>query len=382
MGINMGVEQPLGRGLFGRRIRWFTPVERVVATGLLSSAKVTAISAASIVALATALVGAFVMRPGLSYALFLPLVVAAGLLLRGRLMIAVVAYVCLAFLLVAVVLGWSSLSDRLVSSVLAVAATVAIVLLINHARTRAGGLSQQVAATMLTDLRRRHAVQTHMPSLPSGWALDTAVLPAHGEAFCGDVVVGCEVKGKFNAAVLDVSGKGSTAASRAVLLGGAVSGLIGALEPGRVLPATNDYLVRQGWTDGFATATHVAVDLDTGDFCLGSAGHPAAVQFHAGTGRWEPLRTGAGVVLGILEDLDETDYPRLVGRLGHGDVLVLYSDGVVEHKDVDIAQGIDRMLGVADREITASLEGSARRICEMARAGESDDRTVVVLKRN
>lgn len=322
------------------------------------------------------------MRPGLSYALFVPLIVAAGLLLRGWWMVAVLSYVCLAFLVVAIVLGWSRLSDRFVSSALAIGATVAIVVLINRAWGRAGGLSQEVAATMLTDLRRRHAVQTHMPTLPANWTLDTAVLPAHGEAFCGDVVVGCEVKGIFNAAVLDVSGKGSTAASRAVLLGGAVSGLIGALEPGRVLPATNDYLVRQGWTDGFATATHVAVDLNSGDFCLGSAGHPAAVQFHAGTGRWEPLRTGAGVVLGILEDLDETDYPRLVGRLDHGDVLVLYSDGVVEHKDVDIAQGIDRMLGVADREITASLDGSARRICEMARAGETDDRTVVVLKRN
>ena len=51
--------------------------------------------------------------------------------------------------------------------------------------------------------------------------LEAEDLPAHGEAFCGDVVVGCEVKGIFNAAVLDVSGKGSTAASRAVLLGGA-----------------------------------------------------------------------------------------------------------------------------------------------------------------
>lgn len=378
----MGIEQPLPHGLFARRARWLAPVERIVAAEPRSSMRITGISAASIVVLTTGLVGVFAARPGMSYALFIPLIVAAGLLLRGRWMVAVLSYVCLAFLVVAIVLGWSRLSDRFVSSALAIGATVAIVVLINRAWGRTGGLSQEVAATMLTDLRRRHAVQTHMPTLPANWTLDTAVLPAHGETFCGDVVVGCEVKGIFNAAVLDVSGKGSTAASRAVLLGGAVSGLIGALEPGRVLPATNDYLVRQGWTDGFATATHVAVDLNSGDFCLGSAGHPAAVQFHAGTGRWEPLRTGAGVVLGILEDLDETDYPRLVGRLDHGDVLVLYSDGVVEHKDVDISQGIDRMLGVADREITASLDGSARRICEMARAGESDDRTVVVLKRN
>lgn len=378
----MGIEQPLPHGLLARRARWLAePVDSSVRR-TKSTPRVGVIAACALVLASTVLVGIFVVRPSLSYALFVPLVVAAGLMLRGRLMATVLAYICVSFVVVSVVLRTGEFSDRVVSSALALGATVAIVALINRMWGRTGGVTQEVAANMLTDLRRRHEVQTHMPTLPEQWTLDTAVLPAHGEAFCGDVVVGCEVKGIFNAAVLDVSGKGSTAASRAVLLGGAVSGLLGALEPDRVLPATNDYLVRQGWTDGFATATHVAVNLESGAFCLGSAGHPAAVQFHAGTGRWEPLRTGAGVVLGILEDLDEADYPRLEGRLDRGDVLVLYSDGVVEHKDVDISQGIDRMLGVADREITASLDGSARRICEMARAGESDDRTVVVLKRN
>ncbi len=377
----MGIEQPLPQGVFARPVRRFRAAgETRHFTGDVPG--LSRLAAGGVVLLTLALAAVFVARPNLSYALFLPLVVVAGAILRGRLLGAVLGFICLTFVIVALVLEGPRVTDRVVSSALALGATVAIAALVNRVWTRTGGLTQEVAATMLTDLRRRHAVQTHMPTLPATWTLDTAVMPAHGEAFCGDVVVGCEVDGVFNAAVLDVSGKGSTAASRAVLLGGAVSGLLGALEPGRVLPATNDYLVRQGWTDGFATATHVAVDLTSGEFCLGSAGHPAAVQFHAGTGRWEPLLTGAGVVLGILEKLDESDYPRLAGRLDRGDVLVLYSDGVVEHKDVDISQGIDRMLGVADREITASLDGSARRICEMARAGETDDRTVVVLKRN
>lgn len=377
----MGIESPLPHGVLSRPARGWVPPTRV--THLVGrNTRFAWAMAGVLVVCAVALVGVFALWPGLSYALFLPLAVSAGLLMRGRLMAVVLSFICLCFVVAVLLSRTGRLSDRIVSGAIALGATVAIAALIERVWGRTEGLSQEVASTMLADLRRRHAVQTHMPTLPADWTLDTAVMPAHGEAFCGDIVVGCEVRGVFNAAVLDVSGKGSTAASRAVLLGGAVSGLLGALEPDRVLPATNDYLVRQGWTDGFATATHVAVDLKTGDFCLGSAGHPAAVQFHAGTGRWEPLRTGTGVVLGILEDLGSDDYPRVLGRLDRGDVLVLYSDGVVEHKDVDINQGIDRMLGVADREITASLDGSARRICEMARAGDDDDRTVLVLKRN
>lgn len=376
----MGIEQSLSPGLSSRSMRWLLRRQRTAAPTFDLPRSAWIITAA-LVTIATFLVLLFEVRPNYSYALFLPPVLASGLMLSGRLMGVALAYCCLAFVLVAFILT-PDLTERAATSAIAIGVTAAIVAALDRTWTRSRGISHQVAATLLTDLRQRHEVQTHMPDLPPGWSLDSAVMPAHDEAFCGDVVVGCEVSGVFNAAVLDVSGKGSTAGSRAVLLGGAVSGLLGALEPSRVLPAINDYLVRQGWTDGFATATHVAVDLADGAFSLGSAGHPAAVQFHAGTGRWETMTTEAGVVLGIIDHLSERDYPRVRGQLLPGDILVLFSDGVVEHKDVDISQGIDRMLGHAEREISSSIVGSAKRICQTARAGETDDRTVVVLRRN
>ena len=376
----MGIEQSLSPGLSSRPMRWLLRRQRTAAPTFDLPRSAWIITAA-LVTIATFLVLLFEVRPDYSYALFLPPVLASGLMLSGRLMGIALAYCCLAFVLVAFILT-PDLTERAATSAIAIGVTAAVVAALDRTWTRSSGISHQVAATLLTDLRQRHEVQTHMPDLPPGWSLDSAVMPAHDEAFCGDVVVGCEVSGVFNAAVLDVSGKGSTAGSRAVLLGGAVSGLLGALEPSRVLPAINDYLVRQGWTDGFATATHVAVDLADGAFSLGSAGHPAAVQFHAGAGRWEAMTTEAGVVLGIIDHLTERDYPRVRGQLLPGDILVLFSDGVVEHKDVDISQGIDRMLGHAEREISSSIMGSAKRICRTARAGETDDRTVVVLRRN
>lgn len=377
----MGIEQSLPRGVAAARpLHWLISrhAPRHPDDGLRRQDVAALIC---ILAVSVALVAAFVRWPELSYSLFIPLVIAAGVLLRGRLLAGALVAIGLCFVLVAFAIA-DAVSTRGYSTAVAIVLSVVLMGVLDRVWSRSAGLPQQVASNLLSDLRRRHEVQTHMPELPRGWSLDAAVMPAHGEAFCGDVVVGCEVKGVFHAAVIDVSGKGSTAASRAVLLGGAVSGLLGALDPERVLPATNDYLVRQGWTDGFATATHVAVDLMSGEFSLGSAGHPAGVQFHAGTGRWEPLRTESGMVLGIVDHLDERDYPRVRGRLDHGDVLVLFSDGVVEHKDVDIAQGIDRMLGVAEQQVSRDLEGSARRICDTARAGEDDDRTVLVLRRD
>ena len=61
--------------------------------------------------------------------------------------------------------------------------------------------------------------------------------------------------------VVDVSGKGEGAGTRALLLSGAFGGLLGALPPGEFLPAANDYLLRQDWDEGFATAVHLSLDV-------------------------------------------------------------------------------------------------------------------------
>ena len=48
----------------------------------------------------------------------------------------------------------------------------------------------------------------------------------------------------------------------------------------------------------FATAVHLAVDLRTGTYVLGSAGHPPAGRFLAGSGRWGET-DASGTALGI-----------------------------------------------------------------------------------
>ena len=58
-------------------------------------------------------------------------------------------------------------------------------------------------------------------------------------------------------------------------LAGAFGGLLGALPSAAFLPAANEYLLRQDWDEGFATAIHLSVDLRHGRL-RGALGGPPA----------------------------------------------------------------------------------------------------------
>ncbi|WP_265444691.1 PP2C family protein-serine/threonine phosphatase [Flexivirga meconopsidis] len=312
-----------------------------------------------------------------SYALFIPLAVAAGMLLPRRQTGFVFGCLAVAYL---VSMDQTRLSGAAPIG-LVLLATMALVTVVDRRHTRAG-VTPAVGSDMLVDLRERLRAQGRLPVLPTGWNVEASVQPANGDSFSGDFVVGnCPTADRFELALVDVSGKGCTAGSRSLLLGGAFAGLLGAMEPRRFLPAANDYLVRQGWSEGFATAVHASVDLSTGEYTVGSAGHPPAMHFHAGSGRFVPVAGASGVLLGVLERQGPDDFVRAHGRLARGDALLFVTDGVIEQPGVDLMQGVDRMLGHADRALATGARGAATRICNLGSGGCGDDRAVVVIWR-
>jgi Stage II sporulation protein E (SpoIIE) len=266
------------------------------------------------------------------------------------------------------------------SVVLLLGVTALLMVWIAHSRARLG-VQGTAGESMLVDLRDRLRAQGELPPLPARWHAEVVLRSAYGDQFSGDFLVATTRNGgnSFELALVDVSGKGAGAGTRALLLSGALSGLLGAMPSGQFLTAANDYLLRQRWAEGFATAVHVAIDLRTGDFTVDSAGHPPAVHFQSGSGRWAVLSADGGPLLGVLP---EATYPSRSGRLAAGDALVLYTDGVVEARTSDLSVGIDRMLGQADLLITRGFRGGAQRIVDMARAGESDDRACVLVWRS
>lgn len=160
-----------------------------------------------------------------------------------------------------------------------------------------------------------------------------------------------------------------------------LSGLLGEVDAKSFLPAANRYLICQGWRDRFASCIHARVDLVSGAFDLGAAGHPSAAIFHAATGEWELLTGASGLLLGLFE-LSDADFARTSGCLEPGDALILYSDGVVEERHGDIAHGTEAMLAQARQLIAEDPQVAARRLCaaSVARGGD-DDRSVIVIAR-
>ena len=136
------------------------------------------------------------------------------------------------------------------------------------------GVQGTIGESMLVDLRDRLRTQGELPDLPAGWGAELSVLSAYGDSFSGDFVVTSKLDDSLEIALVDVSGKGVAAGTRSLLLSGAFGGLLGSMPVDRFLPAANAYLLRQHWDEGFATAVHAFIDLSTGEFSIGSAGHP------------------------------------------------------------------------------------------------------------
>ncbi|GAA2477904.1 PP2C family protein-serine/threonine phosphatase [Streptomyces gobitricini] len=313
-------------------------------------------------------------------ALVLP-IVAGGLLLRPASLLALYAAAACALIVESAVLGpYPQGAGRVTpGTVLVVAACGLFGLLIAQFRARVG-VPWRRGGTMLFDLRERIRVQSALPRLPKGWHHEMALRPAGGQSFSGDFVVAARTHGgrTLEVVLTDVSGKGMDAGSRALLLSGAFGGLLGSLPPHGFLPAANGYLLRQDWDEGFATSIHLVLDLDSGDYELLSAGHLPALQLHAGSGRWEEM-SGEGPLLGVY---DGADFHPVKGSLRPGDVLMLFTDGLVEAADRDIAEGIDRLTGEADRYVASGFEGAAWHLIEACAKDVNDDRALLLITRD
>jgi len=263
---------------------------------------------------------------------------------------------------------------------LTLAVTAVLVLVYARGRERVG-VQGNLGDSMLVDLRDRLLAQGVVPALDQGWQVESVLRPAYGDSFSGDFLVAARsCDGRWlELALVDVSGKGQPAGTRALMLSGAFGGLLGAMARDQFLPAANTYLLRQRWPEGFATAVHVAVDQQTGQFEVRAAGHPPVAHLHSGSGRWEVVGGGRGPLLGVI---DTPQFPAHRGSMERGDALLMYTDGLVENRDRDIGLGIDRLVGAAERVMTRGFAGGAQRIVDATRAGEGDDRALVLIWRS
>lgn len=286
--------------------------------------------------------------------------------------------VFLLVLVVALLTQQDIITARIIGVVGVLFAAGFIILLTSFRRTRLG-VAGAMGESMLVDLRDRIQSQSVIPDLPSGFSAESALRSAGGTPFAGDFVISVRPPetDRFEVAVVDVSGKGESAGTRALLLAGALGGLMGALPPGKFLPAANEFLLRQDWDEGFATAVHLSLDLRTGGYEIRNAGHPPAAHRAAGSGRWE-MQSEQGPALGLL---DGAEFPSVSGQIRTGDAVMMYTDGMVETRDKDIGLGIDKMLGRTDQLLRGEFQGGAERLIDSL-GSRNDDRALVLVHRN
>ncbi|GDY74206.1 hypothetical protein SAV31267_036910 [Streptomyces avermitilis] len=102
------------------------------------------------------------------------------------------------------------------------------------------------------------------------------------------------------------------------------------------------------------------------------------MQLSAGSGRWEE-KAAEGPLLGVY---DGAQFDPVKGSLRPGDVLMLFTDGLVETAERDIVEGIDRLTGEADRYVAGGFHGAAWHLIEAVAKDVNDDRALLLVCRD
>jgi hypothetical protein len=245
------------------------------------------------------------------------------------------------------------------------------------------GLRGHRAETLLLELRDRLQPEAAPAAGLPGWSSTHALVPAGGARFSGDFLISCAPQFPgVHVALVDVSGKGSRAAGRALQLSGALCALLDAVPPDGFLEAANDYVILRGWEENFATAIHASLDPETGRFEVYNAGHHPAARWRQRERQWEMLGAGGGPALGLLAG---ERYLPAEGELAAGDALLLFTDGLIERPGQSLEDGTDRLLTAARRlleeEWVLSATAGERLVKSVAPEG-GDDRAVLLLRRD
>ncbi len=150
-------------------------------------------------------------------------------------------------------------------------------------------------------------------------------------------------------AVADVSGHGPGMDHIAKWLRRLMRKHINLLDQTRFAQAVNREFTRYSAADCFATGLLATYFAPTEHLITCNAGHPRPIWFSRRLGEWQPVDPGipdpgpsirqvrgtyrlhrvANLPLGIIEP---TDYHQFAIKLGHGDIVVIYTDGLIEAK--------------------------------------------------
>jgi serine phosphatase RsbU (regulator of sigma subunit) len=249
--------------------------------------------------------------------------------------------------------------------------------------TLADLIGQTLGRTALSQQEHDVIVQLQRDLLPPPVAvggLDVAVgyQPAMSVVGLGgdfyDLIV--SDAGRVFAVIGDISGHGSRAVAVMSELKSVVQHLLrSGASIGTVCAQADLLLVRR---DMLATAQICEIDLDQHVLRYVNAGHPYPILRQV-DGTTTTLRSGHRPLLGlaeggdILNDVASTPF-------SEGDVLLLYTDGLIERRDQPIDDAIDQLVHLVRDEHIATMDVLVSRLQErLLRPDERSDDDVALL---
>jgi serine phosphatase RsbU (regulator of sigma subunit)/anti-sigma regulatory factor (Ser/Thr protein kinase) len=179
-------------------------------------------------------------------------------------------------------------------------------------------------------------------------------------------------------AVGDVAGHGIQAATTMAQLRHAIAALAVTTtsDPAALLGHLNHLLCASSTTMDTATAVVAYYEPRDRTLTWAQAGHPAPLHTRAGI--TVELPRPRGPLLGVLAD---AEYERASIPFEPGDLLLLYTDGLVENRDQGISEGLAPVIRTLNR-ITAegSTQPLADLIAQLRRANPDDDTCILAAR--
>lgn len=198
--------------------------------------------------------------------------------------------------------------------------------------------------------------------------------------------------------VADVAGHGASASDLAVALRKLMRRFINRVDQTRFVRALNKHFSQSAEDGKFATALLATYFAPTDHLIVCNAGHPKPLWYRAATRNWIWLQEDVGapreemkgwpisnLPLGIIEP---TSYYQFAVPLEKDDLVVIYTDSVIESKNpagrllgseglLEIVQGIDPVEPAGLREALLDEVAGFRK-----NAPADDDLTLIVLHHN
>lgn len=229
-----------------------------------------------------------------------------------------------------------------------------------------------------------------LPGL-AGWVYSE---PYEGEAAGGDVcyVSLCGAGQLSRVSVADVSGHGEAVSRLAERLRDLMRKHINTFDQSDFVRELNQDFQLAAEGRKFATVVLLGYLRASGDLLFTNGGHPPPLWYHAAERRWDFLRESRpaadagleGLPLGLIPG---TDYRQLAVRLEPGDLVLVYSDAVLEaHNAKDELLGEEGLLRLAPRLPVDIPAATGRALLQAVKefcgcSAPKDDQTVVVLQR-